>query len=351
MTEHFAQHHEIAIVSAGMASLTCARELQAAGRDVGVIDKSRGLGGRLATRRLAQTQADHGVCYLKPKGERFTELIQELSQRNVVRVWTDRLHTLSQGKLSLDSNATPRYVAAQGATAIAKDLAQGLPLYLNQQICDIQPIEQGWQLTSQNSAFVMTAKIVIFAIPAPQALPLVQPILQSLDNHDLMRQLQGVQFAPCLTAIATYTPEITLKMITEISENQRYGITCLDDSMLGWIGFESTKQIDPVQGSMIIQSNAKFATAQFDADNLIDIAQQLCDRAAQVLDTSWIAKPDLVQLHRWKYAFVLNPIDAPFLQASTSNPLYFIGDWCGGDRVEHAFLSGLAMAEEVNLQN
>ena len=58
---------EIAIVGAGIAGLSCARKLQQAGHEVIIVDKSRGLGGRLATRRLAGTHADHGVCYIKPK--------------------------------------------------------------------------------------------------------------------------------------------------------------------------------------------------------------------------------------------------------------------------------------------
>jgi renalase len=54
---------DIAIIGAGIAGLTCAQQLQQAGKQVVLIDKSRGLGGRLATRRLAGTHADHGVCF------------------------------------------------------------------------------------------------------------------------------------------------------------------------------------------------------------------------------------------------------------------------------------------------
>ncbi len=43
---------EIAVIGAGVAGLTCAQKLQQTGRRVVVFDKSQGLGGRLATRRL-----------------------------------------------------------------------------------------------------------------------------------------------------------------------------------------------------------------------------------------------------------------------------------------------------------
>jgi renalase len=334
-------HHEIAIVGAGMAGLVCARELQAAGRDVVVIDKSRGLGGRLATRRLGETHADHGVCYLKPKDDRFAALIEGLVNQGVLTVWSDRLHQLSAAGLVLDPQPQPRYAAPKGATAIAKELAKGLTLELNQQIQSIQPIEDGWQITSQDPEFALTAKTVILAIPAPQALPLVR----SIANPEFVESIQSVEFAPCLCAIAVY-PETLANRPQEPNSggDELRGVTCLEDELLGWIGFDSTKQINPKQRTMIIQSNATFAAAEFDSEDLNLVAQRLCDRASEVLNMPWIAKPELLQLHRWKYAFAINPIASRFLRATTATPLYCIGDWCGGSRVESAFLSGLAIA-------
>ena len=331
-------HHEIAIVGAGMAGLICGKILQEAERDVVVIDKSRGLGGRLATRRLANTHADHGVCYLKPKGDRFKAFIQDLADRNIVSLWSDRLHTLADGELILDPNPSPRYAAPNGATAIAKDLAQGLTLELGQVINAIYPTGQGWQLTSQNPDFDLTASIVILAIPAPQALPLVQPIA----NPEFIQQIEGVTFAPSLTAIAAYSPELR----SQFTATNLRGVTCSDET-LGWIGFDSTKQINPNQPTMIIQSNATFAATNFDTTDLPAIAQQLCDRAAEVLRFPWIATPEVLQIQRWKYAFAVNPIDTPVLASTTTAPLFCIGDWCGGNRVESAFRSGLAMAERL----
>ncbi len=335
-------HHEIAIVGAGMAGIVCARELQSAGRDVVVIDKSRGLGGRLATRRLGQTHADHGVCYLKPKGDRFLALIQALVDQGVVTVWSDRLHQLSAAGLMLDPLPQPRYAAPKGATSIAKALAKDLTLKLGQQIQEIRPIENGWQLTSQDPEFLLTAEIVILAIPAPQALPLVQGIA----NAEFVEQVRSVQFSPCLTAIGVYPKNCPPAPNSGGAE--LFGITCLDDEMLGWIGFDSTKQINPEQTTMIVQSNAKFAAEQFDSEDLNAVAQQLCDRASEVLDLPWTAKPELLQLHRWKYAFAINPIESRFLSATTALPLHCIGDWCGGDRVESAFSSGLAIVERLS---
>ena len=42
----------ITIIGAGMAGLACARRLARAGHTPLVLDKSRGIGGRLATRQV-----------------------------------------------------------------------------------------------------------------------------------------------------------------------------------------------------------------------------------------------------------------------------------------------------------
>ncbi len=61
------------------------------------------------------------------------------------------------------------HTAPDGATAIAKDLATGLLLDQNQLITAVNPIADGWQLLSQTPTAEITAKTVILAIPAPQA--------------------------------------------------------------------------------------------------------------------------------------------------------------------------------------
>ena len=47
---------EVLVVGAGLAGLRAAADLQAAGRQVLVVDKGRGLGGRLAGPTYIQTQ-------------------------------------------------------------------------------------------------------------------------------------------------------------------------------------------------------------------------------------------------------------------------------------------------------
>ncbi len=60
----------IAVVGAGLAGLGAARALAGAGREVVVFEKSRGLGGRLATRRVEGAVLDHGCPVIEVPARR-----------------------------------------------------------------------------------------------------------------------------------------------------------------------------------------------------------------------------------------------------------------------------------------
>ena len=331
---------DIAIVGAGMAGLTCAQQLHQAGYRVVVVDKSRGLGGRMATRRLQGTHADHGVCYLKPKDERFQALLDRLLDRKVLRVWTDSISELNEsGHIQVPQTRSPRYASTMGITAIAKFLATGLTIRLNHRVESLQALDSGWKLNFEDGA--IAAKSLVIAIPAPQAAML----LETLPNSDLLPQVQSVEFDPCITAIAVYPHEIQAK----ISGLNWQAIASTQHPNIGWIGIDSSKQLDPVQPVLVIQSNATFAKKYLEAADLQDVGQQLLNQAADIV-VPWVASPETLQVHRWRYAFAKNPLPQAFV-ASAMNPLLVsTGDWCGGNRVESAFLAGLATADYLNQQ-
>jgi renalase len=329
---------EIAVIGAGIAGLTCAQQLQQAGKNVVLIDKSRGLGGRLATRRLAGTHADHGVCYLQPKGDLFRQLIGELVSAGILRVWTEGIHSLSaDGIVQPPTKFAPYYAAPLGATSIAKYLGRDLEIIGDKLITAIDPINNGWRLSSKDPEFALTAEQVIFATPPAQALAIAKKEIDS----NCIQQLSSIQFSRSITAIAVYpaTDQTAAAAITW------QGIHCIEHPTLAWIGLDSSKQLNPTHPVLVIQSGAAFAQQYFDAPDLAIIGQKLLDAIVPLIPT--LTTPELVQVHRWGYAFAQNPASVQFITAQTTAPLYFGGDWCGGNRVESAYLSGMAVADRI----
>ncbi|MCV3216526.1 FAD-dependent oxidoreductase [Plectonema radiosum NIES-515] len=318
---------DVAVIGAGMAGLVCAQQLSQAGYSVLVVEKSRGLGGRVATRRLHNTCADHGVCYLKPKGELLRRFVELLSRHHILEVWTNEP----------DAN----YIAPEGMSAIALFLAQNLEIYRNQRVEAITPTaDRKWRLTFESSNEELTAASVVVAIPAPQAFTLLAP-LGDLVNKAFLDNLGSIEFYPSLTVMAGYPADS--QPLPEWK-----ALTFVDNPDLAWIGLDSSKRHNSQQPLFVIQSSADFAQHYLESPDLHPAAQQMLQRASESVQLSWLATPQWMQVHRWRYAFPRNPWDKAFLSAESFLPLVCCGDWCGGKLVEGAMLSGLAAAEEVN---
>ena len=77
----------VAIIGAGMAGLAAARLLREAGASCTIFDKSRGLGGRMATRRTGDFSFDHGAQYFTARGPRFRALVDDWSAAGHAAGW------------------------------------------------------------------------------------------------------------------------------------------------------------------------------------------------------------------------------------------------------------------------
>lgn len=76
----------VAVVGAGVAGLTAARNLSASD-DVVVVDKGRGVGGRLATRRIGEATFDHGAQFITTHTPEFAEIVAGWERAGVARPW------------------------------------------------------------------------------------------------------------------------------------------------------------------------------------------------------------------------------------------------------------------------
>ncbi|MBD0386359.1 MAG: NAD(P)/FAD-dependent oxidoreductase, partial [Nostoc sp. C3-bin3] len=334
---------DIAVIGAGIAGLVCAQQLSQAGYSVLVVEKSRGLGGRLATRRLHGTCADHGACYLKPKGELLGRFVEILQSRQILEVWTEKVYELTPGApLTEPKNRSPRYIAPEGMSAIAKSLAPGLEILLNQRVVAITPTpENSWRLTLESSNEELTAKAIVVAIPAPQAVMLLEPLGESVLDAAFLDNLRSVEFYPSISAIAGYPS-------TSQPFPQWKALTFMDNPDLAWIGLDSSKRPNPQQPHFVVQSSANFAQHHLESQDLQPAGQLMLQRAAESLSLPWLNTPEWMQVHRWRYAFPSRPWHEAFLSAKSPSPLICCGDWCGGNLVEGAMLSGLAAADEIN---
>jgi renalase len=329
---------DVAIVGAGLAGLTCANKLKQAGLKVVVLEKSRGLGGRVDTRRLHDTCVDRGLHCLEVQGEQTQLLIEQLSREGILQRWQGEFFKLYPPDDWRQGLLYPRYVAPQGMTAIAKFLARDLDILKQFRITAIAASSAStWQLTGETTPNApITAKAVVVAIPAPQATILLESLAPLLTSQ-FLRQLASVNFNPCLTVAAGYGDR-TAELASHQPSWQLVKILSHPD--LAKLIWDSSKR-DKDQNVLILHSTGNFAEKYLDADDLHPAGERLLASAAQLF-YAWLASPQWLQVHRWRYALPKTPLTVPYLLATETMPLICCGDWCGsGDNyLENALQSG-----------
>ncbi len=306
----------VVVIGAGIAGLACARRLAQAGLPVLVVDKGRGIGGRVATRRAGGLQFDHGAQYVTAEAAGFTDVLESLSQNGKVALWADgsgRSHT----------------VGTPGMSALPKALGAGLEVRQNALVSGVQAVAGTWQVRVGDADLV--AERVVITVPAPQVAGLLGA------GHPLVMALHPVRLAPCLTLMAAIdgpAPFVTRKDA---------------DDPLAWIAQDSSKPGRP--GGDATAWVAQASTA-FSLHHLEKTPAEIAALMLPLLLDRLGATPDSVthvEAHRWRHARVTTALGQPFLRSDDAS-LYLGGDWCIGPRVEAAWTSGTAIAEDMLAQ-
>ncbi|MDX2254447.1 MAG: FAD-dependent oxidoreductase [Pseudanabaenaceae cyanobacterium bins.39] len=327
---------DVIVIGAGLAGLTCAQQLKQSGLDVTIVEKSAGVGGRMATRRLQGTWVDHGAQLISIKSDDFDRFIRKLQEKGIVREWTRNVYQLSTSGLLPpdDDKRHQRYCCPLGMTAIAKYLASDLNIINNARITGVSHRDDVWQLTSDRQE-ILTTKVIISTIPAPQFLPLFEDVLTAAPSF--LQAVRSVKFAPSVTIMAGYNASMHVPV-------EWQAIRCVKDPILDWISYDSSKHPDnSLQPVFVLQSTAEFAKQSMEEPDLEIAGKPLLNQAGKLL-AKWLASPEWWQVHRWRYALAEESLGVSCLSTKVPLPLVCAGDWCAGKNIEAAFHSGLAAA-------
>lgn len=303
----------VAIVGAGIAGLACARRLRAAGLAPVLFDKGRGIGGRVATRRIDGLQFDHGAQYVTARGADFAAVLGDLGTSGAAAPWDD------------GAGGTP-LVGTPGMSSLARALGAGLDIRQGAPVTGIAPAGTGWRLRVGDTDHF--AARVVLTVPAPQ----VAGVLGG--DHPLALAVAGVRMAPCLTLMAALrgpAPFVTRRD---------------PDDPLAWIAQDSAKPGRPRDGATawVAQAGPDWSAAHLEDDPAALVALML----PMLRDRLGAAGAELrhASAHRWRYAQVGVPLGRPFLRSPDAT-LYLAGDWCLGARVDSAWTSGTAAAADL----
>ncbi len=317
----------VAIVGAGVAGLGCARLLHDAGVPVTVFDKGRGPGGRVSTRH-GEIAFDHGAQYFTVTDDDFRATVDRWVRQNVVAEWQGHVIAIDRPGVVSPSSRRPRFVGVPGMSALAVALAQSLDVRCGVTVAPPTRANGGWGLTDVDGRPLGAFGTLVITAPPAQTAAL-------LGAHPLAEVVGEADMAPCLAVMAAWDVDLDLE----------FDGAFVNHGPLAWLARNGSKPGRHHPHSWVLHASREWSAEHADAaaDDYIDPLLAAFAEAAGLED---MPSPSHVAGHRWQYALPTQPLDTRCLWDPTQR-VAVAGDWCGGPKIEGAWLSGRAAARRI----
>ncbi len=316
---------DIAVIGAGIAGLGAARSLQDQGHCVTVFEKSRGVGGRAATRRIGNIGFDHGAQYFTARDTRFGRAVEAWREQGLVALWEGRIGRVSKGGVEPASDRHARFVGVPGMSEIGRHLGADLDVRKQTLVAPPQRANGRWRLHSETGDPLGGFDALVVALPAPQT----QLLLAAAAPH-LAQQAATVDYSPAWAVMLSLPGKPMLP----------YDGLFFANGEIAWAARNSAKP-GRRGHTWVLHAAADWTRAHLDTP---------VDQVAKTLTASLAAQTgmdlddsEVLSAHRWLYSLVDNPLQAGALW-DPDLQLAVCGDWCNGARIEGAYLSGQAAA-------
>lgn len=300
--------NSVLIIGAGSSGLTLGYLLSQKGFGVTLLEKSGGVGGRIATRRWEQGQWDHGIPWLNK--EEVPEFLWKL--------WSPVLRE------TLTSDGS-RFMAPQGLTEVAKVLAKDLNVHKKSRAINIEFLKENrlWKVTDDTSQDFFSSQLV-FTSPAPQVLEILKAS-NLLKETGLEKGLSSFVYRPQLVALAKL----------EISERAR-----VNESL----GSPFELSVDKGMGFTTFYLDESFTTSRWNQSD-----DEIIQEVRLLIEKQNTGTLQHLELKRWRFSRCTNPSSMDFLSAITPGPLHVIGDaFCKGG-LQGALQSALRLSEVLKI--
>jgi hypothetical protein len=346
----------IVVIGAGIAGLSAARALAAAGLGVVVLERAKGVGGRCATRRIEGGQpVDFGVSFLHGRDPELLAALAEVPG-GALPGWPSKI--LGEGRPCQPdafAEGARRVAFVDGVAAFPRHLARGLDVRTQARVTGLEVSGASPSITlTIDDAAPIAARTVILALAVEQSLALLASIGSRAPGLDTVSALLTMMpTRPCLTVYAVYPPGVPGPPF-HVSYPE-------DSSILQLIAHDSSKRVDPASTVMVYQAHPRWSREQLDLDppregvasaSSEPWARALLAEAARLLGP-WAAAPSSLQAHRWKHARTDGgaELSAPILLHFPGYPgprLGFAGElFAPSGGVEAAWVSGVRLARMI----
>lgn len=335
----------IAIIGAGLSGLVAANRLALAGHEVTVFEKSRGFGGRMATRYKSGDRSvkfDHGTSFLSANGTGFKSFLNQYADTGVLRKWTNKFlyeDTDTITEVSATPGGDDLYIASNGMNTIGKLLQRLIDVRTETRVGGITYFgknrgnKRAW-MVNLDSQDVFEADAIVIAVPSTQAYGIIQTAADELSIRQIIREIDDVSYDPDLTFMFSFGKQ-------EIPDWEAKKMV---NPVVSLIINESSKRDFGGDLNVVVHTTPEFAI-KYQKDSR-DIAQHEVLKVLMTELGSFAATPVWQDVHFWRYARARKSLNIPFFECSDADqPLAIIGDYFMGTDAEAAYNSAVALAD------
>ncbi|MBK6470306.1 MAG: NAD(P)-binding protein [Betaproteobacteria bacterium] len=331
---------KVVVIGAGVAGASCARALCLSGCEVHVVDKSRGAGGRLATKRLEwldpqarrrSARLDHGAPAFAAGSADFRQFLATACPPGALAQWRP---TLAPGSRPLDS-AGPLWLPQPDMPSLCVGLLRDIPTTWSFAVDALRHGPLGWQIEAAGATLPGHFDAVVLALPPAQAAPLL-----AAHRRDWAQRVSLALMQPCWTLMGVARRPASVL---------HWDVARPEQGPLAWVMRNDAR---PGRESSADEVHwVVHARAGWSRQHLEQPADEVQSRMQDALQ-DWLGEPIDWQhavVHRWRYALP-QATGAVLPQPcwwDDARGLGVCGDFLGGTGVEGAWQSAQALSSSM----
>ena len=320
----------VAVIGAGITGATLANLLKKK-VTITVFEKSRGVGGRMATRRADPFQFNHGAQYFKVKNKEFKNFLQPLMLNKIIKpLEANQIEILNKKIIKSTKISNKKYFTAESKmnSVVKYFINNNFSIKL---LCKIEKTvkeNDKWFVIDSDQVSYGPYDWLFITIPPYQATEILY------DNFKFLDILKNIKMRSC------YSLMLGFDKIKEFN----FDTALFLDEDVAWLFIRKKIFKNKKYYNLLINSSYNFAEKNINSskDELSDyLIKQVSD----------ILKYDLNNfkhkaLHFWKYAMSEKNNNLGSL-IDEDLKVVVCGDWCMNGRIEGGFLSAKDAANKV----
>ena len=320
----------IAVIGAGLAGTTFASKMKRK-FDVKVFEKSRGVGGRMSTRKEIPFIFDHGAQFFKIKTTHFKNFLSELFSQQIIKPWSFRLAYFNGQdlkKIKLIKDADKFFVGVPNMDSIIKYLSKNCNVILNTKIERIIKENDKWNLYDQDRKSYGLYDWVVLSLPAQQSLELIS---EKVSFYPLVKK---IKMKGCFSLMIGMNKSLSLN----------YDAALIANEDIAWLAINNSKPCRMNNYCLLINSSYEYADRNMNTSKN-KVLKHMLNISSKLINYD-LFESTMIKIHQWRYVEAkCSPIENFFVDHKEK--VAVCGDWFVNSRVEGAFLSANELSKEI----